>query len=165
MHKHTKIVTLFFLAMLPPLSLAGGVKKKDRAAKPEEEITRGVLTLLWRQPKDFASRDLFYGPGGKKDEPHGPFTFVKEDLDGSNPKFTVRDPEGAKWKVKLGAEAEPETVASRLVWSVGYFANEDYFLPELRVKNMPAHLQRKYAGKFIEPDGSMRNVRLKRAGR
>ena len=35
-----------------------------------------------------------------------------------------------KWRVKLGVEARPETVASRLVWAVGYYANEDYFLPE-----------------------------------
>jgi len=162
MHKHLKIVTLFHVAMIPGLCFAGSVKKKDKAVKPEGEITRGVLTVLWRQPDDIASRDLFYGPGGKKDEPQEPFTFIKEDLDGSNPKFTVRDREGVKWKVKLGAEAEPETVASRLVWSVGYFASEEYFLNRLQVHDMPAHLQRRHAGRFIEPDGSMRNVRLKR---
>lgn len=162
MHKHRKIVTLFLVTLVPGLCSEGSVQKKDKAVKPEGEITRGVLTVLWRQPDDIASRDLFYGPGGKKDEPQGPFTFIKEDLDGSNPKFTVRDRQGVKWKVKLGAEAKPETVASRLVWSVGYFANEDYFLPRLEVQDMPAHLHRRNAGRFIEPNGSMRNVRLKR---
>jgi hypothetical protein len=162
MHKHRKIVTLFLLTLIPGLCSEGSVQKKDKAVKREEEIARGVLTVLWRQPGDIASRDLFYGPGGKKDEPQGPFTFMKEDLDGSNPKFTVRDREGVKWKVKLGAEAEPETVASRLVWSVGYFANEDYFLPHFEVQDMPPRLRRRNAGRFIEPDGSMRNVRLKK---
>ena len=60
-------------------------------------------------------------------QPHGTFTFLKEDRKGSNPKFDVQDENGVKWKVKLGSEARPETVASRLVWAVGYFANEDYF--------------------------------------
>jgi hypothetical protein len=61
--------------------------------------------------------------------------------------------------VKLGVEARPETVASRLVWAIGYYANEDYFLPDLRVGNMP-RLRRGY--NLVAPDGSMHNVRLKR---
>jgi hypothetical protein len=63
--------------------------------------------------------------------------------------------------VKLGDEARPETVASRLVWAVGYFTNEDYFLPELRVENMPSHLKR--GQRLVAPDGSFHNVRLKRS--
>jgi hypothetical protein len=139
----------------------GAVKKKDKAAKPEEEITSNLLTLLWRQPADIGGRDLFFGSGGEAHQPHGPYTFIKEDMDGSNPKFTVRDRDGMKWKVKLGAEAKPETAATRLVWAVGYFTNEDYFLPEFRVDDMP-HLRRRSAAHFMEPDLSMRNVRLKR---
>ena len=104
-------------------------------------------------------RNLLEGPGGKDHEPHPPFTFDKEDMEGSNPKFDVRDRDGVKWKVKLGAEAKPETVASRLVWSIGYFANEDYFLPVFSATGMP-HLKR--GNSFVEPDGSIRNVRLKR---
>ena len=53
-------------------------------------------------------------------------TFVDEDLKGSNPKFVVRDAAGVKWKIKLGTEARPETAATRLVWAVGYSADEDY---------------------------------------
>src|ERR1700678_783222 len=98
--------------------------------------------VVWQDPGDIASRDLYYGPGGEKDQPHGPFTFEKEDLDGSNPKFVVRDRDGVKWKVKLGTEARPETVASRLVWSVGYFTDEDYFLADFKADAMPAHLHR-----------------------
>jgi hypothetical protein len=116
--------------------------------------------VLWRDPGDMASRNLLEGPGGKEHEPHPPFTFVKEDMEGSNPKFDVRDQDGVKWKIKLGAEAKPETVATRLVWSIGYFANEDYFLPDFRAEGMPAHLQR--GNSFVGPDGSIKNVRLKR---
>ena len=57
-------------------------------------------------------------------------------------------------------EARPETVASRLVWAAGYFANEDYFLEDLRVDGMPAHLAR--GQKLVGPDGTMRAARLKR---
>src|SRR5205823_6272753 len=53
----------------------------------------------------------------------------------------------------------PETVASRLVWAVGYYTNEDYFLPVLRVRNVP-RLQR--GQNLVSPDGSIKNLRLKR---
>ncbi len=124
------------------------------------EITQPVLTELWRQPNDIRSENLFYGSGGEAHQPHGPFTFMKEDLNGTNPKYDVRDQDGVKWKIKLGAEARPETVATRLVWAVGYHADEDYFLPEVRVTGLPEHLHR--GGKLIGPGGVMYNVRLKR---
>jgi len=127
----------------------------------QEENTGNGPAVLWREPTDIASRNLFYGPGGKEHEPpHGTFTFVKEDLDGTNPKFVVRDRDGVKWKVKLGLEARPETVASRLAWAVGYFANEDYFVQDLQVQGMPARLHR--GQKLVAADGSVHSVRLKR---
>lgn len=123
----------------------------------EAAAGRGVL---WQAPDDVTSRDLFYGPGGKQHEPRSPFTFVKEDVDGTNPKYVVQDGNGAKWKLKLGLEARPETVASRLIWAAGYYANEDYFLRDIQVDGMPAHLHR--GGKLVGPNGVMHNVRLKR---
>lgn len=42
------------------------------------------------------------------------YTFIREDLKRTNPKFVVRDENGVEWKVKLGPEAKPETAASRL---------------------------------------------------
>ena len=100
------------------------------------------------------------GPGGEKDAPHTTYTFEKEEMEGTSPKFIVRDENGVKWKVKMGAEARPETVASRLVWAVGYSTNEDYFLPTLRVEDLPEHLHR--GQKFVGPEGTVNNVRLKR---
>src|SRR5689334_7695910 len=73
--------------------------------------------VLWRFPEDISSRNLFYGQGGRPHEPHGTVTFEEEDTAGTNPKFIVRDSTGVKWTVKLGREARPETVASRLVWA------------------------------------------------
>ncbi len=150
--KNSFISALLVMALTLPIS--AGIKSKSE--KPAEN---GRL-VFWQDPGDIASRDLFNGPGGEEHQPHGPYTFEKEDLDGSNPKFVVRDRDGVKWKVKLGVEARPETVATRIVWAVGYSANEDYFLPDLRVENMPVHLHR--GQKLIAADGSMHNVRLKR---
>lgn len=115
--------------------------------------------VLWRAPENIAARDLFYGPGGKDHAPAGTFTFDSEDMNGSNPKFEVVDDQGVKWTVKMGEEARPEIVASRIVWAVGYFTNEDYFLPVMRVQNMPK-LQR--GENFVSNQDTVRNVRLKR---
>src|SRR5439155_3498130 len=41
-----------------------------------------------------------------------------------------------------------------------YFTDEDYYLPDLVVENMPAHLHR--GSDWIEPDGLTHNARLKR---
>src|SRR5260370_27466544 len=164
MYKKKKILIAFLAAAVLALPAAGAGKKGDKAANGAGEITSNATPVLWREATDTASRNLLYGPGGREHQPTGPFTFVEEDLAGSNPKFVVKDDAGVKWKVKLGSEAKPETVASRLVWAIGYFANEDYFLPELKVNNMPAHLQRKHAEKFIRADGVIPDARLKRHG-
>ncbi len=122
------------------------------------EITRPDIGELWRQP-DIPAENLFYGVGGQEHQPRGPFTFLKEDMEGTNPKFDVRDADGVKWKVKMGAEAQPETAASRFVWAVGYHADEDYFVPELQVEGLK-HLHR--GQDRVEQGGIVRNVRLKR---
>jgi hypothetical protein len=114
--------------------------------------------VIWQEP-DVKSRNLFYGPGGEKHQPEGPYTFIEEDMNGTSPKFVIRDRNDVKWTVKLGMEARPETAASRLIWAAGYFSNEDYFLPELRVDDMPAHVKR---GATLIHGGVMRDVRLKR---
>ena len=125
-----------------------------------DAVVSAAPAVLWKEPVDIKTRDLFYGPGGEKHVPKGPFEFEKEDMDGTNPKLVVRDPDGTKWKVKLGEEARPETVASRLVWSAGYFTDEDYFMPVIRITKLPRKLQR--GQNQVSPDGDIQNVRLKR---
>jgi hypothetical protein len=115
--------------------------------------------IMWREPTDIATRDLYYGPGGKSHEPHGTFTYQSLDSQGSNPKIDVLDENGVKWRVKIGKESRSETAASRLIWATGYFANEDYYLPELQVQNMPKLYWR---GAPIGSNGKVRSVRLKR---
>ena len=155
MHQFPKTLAALLTALILNSSTIGTAAKSPVAT----ETTADGPAVLWRDPGQVASRNLYYGPGGKAHQPQGTFTFEKEDMEGSNPKFDVVDQDGVKWKVKMGDEARPETAASRLVWAVGYFANEDYFMPVLHVQNMP-HLHR--GASLVSPDGSVHNVRLKR---
>src|SRR5579864_207706 len=108
---------------------AGDAKAKKRPDSPAISAESARSGILWRNPGDVAARDLFYGSGGKQGRPRGSvFTFEKEDMNGSNPKFDVRAEDGTKWKLKLGSEARPETAATRLVWAGGYFTQDDYLL-------------------------------------
>jgi hypothetical protein len=114
--------------------------------------------VIWHDRGDVSELDLMTGSGGK--QPSGKFTFVKEDMGGASPKFEVVDAQGVHWKVKLGEEAKPETAATRLLWAAGYFVDESYYLPELRVENMPK-LSR--GSEFVSKDGVARGIRLERS--
>ena len=61
--------------------------------------------------------------------------------------------------MKLGQEPQSETAATRLLWAAGYFVDEDYYLPEFKVTNMPK-LHR--GGKFVSADGTVHKARLER---
>jgi hypothetical protein len=156
-NKQSPLALLLAAGLLIPAPAAW--KEKENPASAEEKHTRRDAAL-WSDPKDIASRDLFYGPGGKEHVPHGSVRFIKEDPAGTNPKFVVKDETGVRWKVKLGSEAQPETAASRLIWAIGYFANEDYFVRDLPVQGLPHHLHR--GQKYVAADGQVHNVRLKR---
>jgi len=91
---------------------------------------------IWHEPGSIAQLNLLYGQGGKELQPAPPFKFDSEDPSGTNPKFNVIDAHGTKWRVKLGDEARPEVTASRLLWAVGYFADEDYLVDTARVENL-----------------------------
>jgi hypothetical protein len=128
------------------------------AQKPASDNANNAL--LWTEPIDIRSRNLYWGIGGEKHQPVPLVEFVAEDLNGTNPKFDVRDASDKKWRLKLGAEAQPEVAASRLLWAVGYNTNEDYFLPQLQVRNMPARLHR--GQQLVGRGGTVVNVRLQR---
>jgi hypothetical protein len=150
----------FIVLLTLGLSLAGAPRKTAKTGGVKAERVSTGPAVMWNNPKDLKSRDLFYGAGGKEHAPKGTFTFVEEDREGGSPKFVVRDDEGVKWKAKLGLEARPETVCTRLLWAVGYYANEDYFVHDLKVLGMPPRLHR--GREFVDADGSVHNVRLKR---
>jgi hypothetical protein len=125
---------------------------KDAAAEPD---------VMWRDPGNVAALNVFYGAGGQAHAPNpkGTFTFVKEDLRNTTPKFDVKDAQGVQWRIKLAEETHAETASTRLLWAAGYFADEDYYLAELKVAGMPK-LSR--GGEFVSADGTVRGARLKR---
>jgi hypothetical protein len=118
-------------------------------------------TGLWRDRGDIAMLDLLNGAGGKAHQPGTHFKFIEESKSGSSPKFDVVDENGTKWKVKLGPEVKSETAATHLVWAAGYFTDEDYYRPEIRVEGMH-RLSR--GRKYVSKDGLVREVRLERHG-
>jgi hypothetical protein len=123
------IVLFFTTCVVLTMESANGQRQRRTKASPR--------AILWRDPGDIQSRNLLYGPGSPELAPVEPFTFIKESKKGESPKFEVKDGRGVVWTVKLGEEAQSETVATRLVWSVGYFAEEAYYFDEVRIENLP----------------------------
>lgn len=148
---------LLVVAMVVPAAEG----KKGNGAR--EETTGEGPEILWRQPSDIATRNLRYGIGGPRHAPtSSTYTFVKEQATGSNPKFVIKDSRGTEWKVKLGSEARSEVVASRFVWAVGYFTDEDYFVRELRIREMPRLKRGNGMVKHTESFAIVHNARLER---
>jgi hypothetical protein len=129
-------------------------------ARAETPAETNDDAILWCDPGKMTARNLLYGSGGADHQPRGAMVFVEEDQAGTNPKFYVRDQGGTKWTAKMGVEARPETAAAHLLWAVGYYTDEDYFVPRLIVEGMPPHLQR--GQNLVGSDGKLENVRLKR---
>jgi hypothetical protein len=148
---------LYFTVMLVFLMLSASLT----AQKKEKGNAANLPLVIWRDPSESASLNLLYGAGGKDHapDPNGKFTFIKEDAQGTSPKFDVKDDQGVEWKVKLGQEPQSETAATRLMWAAGYFVDEDYYLEQFKVTGMPK-LQR--GQNFVSADGTVHKARLKR---
>jgi hypothetical protein len=152
------LIKVSYLTLLTVFAVTFPIRAQDLVGKASR--TAGVpVSALWNDRGDFASLNVFYGAGGKEHEPSGKFTFVEEDKAGSSPKFVVVDDKGVRWRVKLGDEMKSETAATRLVWAAGYFTDEDYYVPELRVENLPK-LER--GANFVSADGVIQGARLER---
>jgi hypothetical protein len=89
--------------------------------------------------------------------------FVDEGDGGTSRKLELRDAGGRVWIAKLGLEARPEVAAARLLWAVGFAADQSYFVSKLAVENVPegllpqrdvlraARLERRHEGPAHEP--------------
>ena len=116
------------------------------ATQADAQQSRGDASagepVAYRDPGDISKLDLLSGPASPELAPAPPFTFVAEDPDGTSPKIKVRDARGVVWSVKTGAEAQAETVAARLMWAMGYYAEEVYYLEGAAVRGLPGRLSR-----------------------
>ena len=106
--------------------LAGSTLRSTLESPTEADVAR-----LWLEPSDLQDRDLFYGSGGKAlmPDPATPFTFIAADSTGYSGGYDVRGPDGMEWSVKVGREAQPEVVMSRILWALGYHQPPTYYLP------------------------------------
>ena len=104
-------------------------------ASPMQSASAQPAPLLWHEPSDIAGLDLYLGPGGANMKPDlTSVTFIEEETGGYSKKFSVRDGAGKKWIVKIGNEAQPETVATRLISAVGYYTDITYLVPSVEIK-------------------------------
>jgi len=113
--------------------------------------------VIWRNPGRVEQLDLAGGPGGRAGVPKPPFTFVKEDTGGTNPKIEVKDATGRTWGVKWGEEVNSEVFASRIAWAAGYFVDPTYYVPAGKIVGVTS-LDR--AKKYVGGDGSFTEARF-----
>lgn len=123
----SKLIALTVLLFSLPLSAVDANQKKKQAP-------RGV-PVLWTSPANINSRNLRLGPGGAAMQPDlRSITFLEEDKGGySGTKYRIRDGAGREWVAKIGKEAQSETAAVRLLWSVGYETEINYLVPRLTI--------------------------------
>ena len=122
---------LIGMALLLSASIQGQQSKKSHP-KP---IPNDAKPVLWREPADIASRDLFLGAGGEAMKPDlSKVTFVADETRSYSKKYRVRDGAGNEWVVKVGPEAQSETAATRLIWAAGYFADITYLVPHVDIE-------------------------------
>ncbi len=131
----------FLLLLLPVVCLSAAYSAPMAAQKSaEKQKASSLAAMIRRDPGDPSSLNLMYGAGGNEHapDPEGTYTFIKESSAGTNPKFDVTDQAGTEWRVKRGEESRAETAASRLVGAAGYFVDEDYYLPTMKISGLPA---------------------------
>ena len=126
------------------------------ARKPDDKKARPHGTpILWQEPTDIASRNLYLGPGGDAMKPDlSRVTFIKEEKGGYSTKYRVQDGSGNEWVVKLGKEAQSDTTANRLLWAVGYATEVAYLVPKVTIEGK---------GRFANARFEARPKNIKRA--
>src|SRR5207248_9146536 len=53
--------------------------------------------MLWKPPEAVGISGWTWGPGGREIAPQAPFEFIREKMDGTNPKVEVRDAGERLW--------------------------------------------------------------------
>ena len=116
-----------FLPLVLAMTFCAG---RSALKPPADAPTPTEMAQLWVEPRDLESRDFFHGSGGpsRVPDPSIPYELVAVDNSGYSPGYDVRDRQGTQWSVKLGIEAQPELVASRVLWGLGYHQPHNYML-------------------------------------
>jgi len=136
--RYAVVITLALLLTTFPAFTGAGADSTPRHQQGKSKNASppaNAQSVLWQAPTDIESRDLFYGAGGRAGapDPSAPFTFVRHSTSGTQKKVIVEDKRGREWTVKFGPEARPETTATRIVWAVGYYVDQDYFVRQASI--------------------------------
>ena len=85
---------------------------------------------LWANPTNISQRNLHWGAGRPADAPSTSVVYKveQEDTTGYSKGYDVVGPDGRKWSIKIGREAQPEIVLSRILWALGYYQPETYYV-------------------------------------
>ena len=133
MYKKLSLAIILLLCTSAPI-----VAQKEAKTDDKNKVQPTGTPVLWRQPANIASLDLFRGPGGDAMRPDiSNVTFVKDETHGFSTTWSVRDGKGKLWRAKLSKEAQPETASVRLVWAVGYMTEINYLIPCLKIQGAP----------------------------
>ena len=134
-HKLRVVMAAFILIALGLSTTAFAVQKKSD--KPKKPIPAGT-PVMWRDPVDIASRDLFLGSGGEEAKPDlSSVTLIEKVQGGFSEKYRVRDAAGREWVAKVSNEAQSEAAAVRLLWAVGYVTELTYLAPSVTIPGTP----------------------------
>jgi hypothetical protein len=153
----SQVLPVVLIFGILPATLA----QKHIKQKPPKQGKSDPPAIIWRDPGNISALNLVYGAGGREHapDPNGRYIFENEDMNGTSPKFYVKDSNGVRWQIKLGAETKSETAATRLLWAAGYFVDEDYYLAEVKVEGLP-ELRR--GQRFVTNGDLVSGARLKR---
>jgi hypothetical protein len=102
-----------------------------------------AISELWVDPGNVDQLDAFDGAGGSDGAPpaDGVYEVTDVDVTGYSRGYTAVDAQGRIWDLKVGAEAQTEVVASRVLWLVGYHQPVIYFVPNWRRKGQESRQQ------------------------
>ena len=133
-------VALALAAITIAFNASACVGAKRPSVRPSQSVPGAVL---WREPADLSTRDLYDGPWGSRraPDPKAIYTLVERKHSGVNLGMTVVDPQGREWSVKqpypsgLDDEGPAEVTLSRVLSAVGYQQPPVYYLPSFSLKD------------------------------
>lgn len=112
---------------------------------------------LWHDPGDVAALDFAGSVGAPVAAPKPPFTFLREDPSGTQPKVFVKDAAGTTWNVKFGYEVRPESFCWRIVRACGYFVEPSFFVASGEFQGFRPT---KRTDATLKPDGHFTDARF-----
>src|SRR5712692_1508896 len=119
--RRVTILMVSIALLLPGAVLMGQHKTAQNKNEEPKPIPADAKSILWQEPTDIATRDLFLGPGGDSMKPDlSKVTFIADETRSYSTRYRVRDGAGNEWIAKLGKEAQAEAAGTRLVWAAGY---------------------------------------------